>query len=192
MATEPHSYIATHKRGAAGDRFPLRLCSYVAMCLCGYVAVWLCGYVAMRLCFWIVRLLRFWDFENEYSPKMSMDFSRISLSILVDPDPKIKDLGLDDVSTNSEKHENSGCSYSNLSKPYMTNAILRLTRPLPPAPFSSSQLPFGRLGASILAPWGTVLAPRKHLGGPWKQQDGHEVVRNKCSSILDSFLDLIL
>ena len=37
-------------------------------------------------------------------------------------------------------------------------------RPLPWAPFSSSRLPFGGLGASILAPWG--------------QQDGHEGVRN--------------
>ena len=55
--------------------------------------------------------------------------------------------------------------------------------------FISSQLPFGGLGAFILVPWGTILgarehpgtilAPRDRSGGPWKQQDGHEVVRNR-------------
>ena len=40
-------------------------------------------------------------------------------------------------------------------------------RPLPPAPFSSLRLPFAGLGASILAPRGTILAPRDHPGGPW-------------------------
>ena len=34
-------------------------------------------------------------------------------------------------------------------------------------PFSSSRLPFCGLGASILAPWGTILAPREHPGEPF-------------------------
>ena len=52
-------------------------------------------------------------------------------------------------------------------------------RPLPLAPFSSSWLPFGRLGASNLAPWWTILAPWEHLGEPWEQQDGFEGVRHR-------------
>ena len=28
-------------------------------------------------------------------------------------------------------------------------------------------------------PWETILAPRDHPGGPWEQQDGHEVVRSR-------------
>ena len=51
-------------------------------------------------------------------------------------------------------------------------------RPLPPALFSSSRLAFERLGASILAPSGTILAPWEHPGGPWEQQDGLEAVRH--------------
>ena len=31
---------------------------------------------------------------------------------------------------------------------------------------------FGTSGA----PWGAILAPRDHPGGPWEQQDGHELV----------------
>ena len=27
--------------------------------------------------------------------------------------------------------------------------------------------------------WEIVLAPRDHLGGPWEQQDGHEVARHR-------------
>ena len=50
--------------------------------------------------------------------------------------------------------------------------------------FSSLRLPFGELGASILAPWETILAPREPLGGPWEQQDGLERVRHR------SFIDL--
>ena len=42
-----------------------------------------------------------------------------------------------------------------------------------PSAFSFSRLPFGILGASILAPWVTILAPREHPGGPREQQDGH-------------------
>ena len=37
----------------------------------------------------------------------------------------------------------------------------------------------GGLGASILAPWGTILAPREHPGGPWEQQHGLEGVRHR-------------
>ena len=29
------------------------------------------------------------------------------------------------------------------------------------------------------APWEAILALRDHPGGPWEQQDGHEVVNNK-------------
>ena len=29
------------------------------------------------------------------------------------------------------------------------------------------------------APWGAILAPRDHPGGPWEQQDGHEVANDK-------------
>ena len=44
-----------------------------------------------------------------------------------------------------------------------------MQRPLPPEPFGSSRLPFGGLGAPILAPW-------EHLGGPFEQQDPLEAV----------------
>ena len=37
------------------------------------------------------------------------------------------------------------------------------------------------LSASILAPWGTMLAPRDHPGGPWEQQGAHEMIRNMIS-----------
>ena len=29
------------------------------------------------------------------------------------------------------------------------------------------------------APWGGILILRKHAGGPWEQQDGHEVANDK-------------
>ena len=29
------------------------------------------------------------------------------------------------------------------------------------------------------APWEAILAPRDHPGGPWEQQDGHEVVNGR-------------
>ena len=29
------------------------------------------------------------------------------------------------------------------------------------------------------APWEAILAPRDHPGGPWEQQDGHEVARHR-------------
>ena len=40
-------------------------------------------------------------------------------------------------------------------------------RPLPLAIFDPSRLPFGGLGASMLAPWGTILA----LGAPWRTME---------------------
>ena len=51
-------------------------------------------------------------------------------------------------------------------------------------------MPFRVLGASLLAPsgtvltlreqpWGAILALRDHSGRPGEPQDGHEVVRNK-------------
>ena len=36
---------------------------------------------------------------------------------------------------------------------------------------------FGISGAH----WGAILAPRDHPGGPWEQQDGHEVVRHRMT-----------
>ena len=60
--------------------------------------------------------------------------------------------------------------------------------------------PFGGLGASFLtfwepfwhrgstlgghfgtsgAPWEVILIPRDHPGGPWEQQDGHEVANDR-------------
>ena len=33
-------------------------------------------------------------------------------------------------------------------------------------------------GVSI-APWEAILAPRDHPGGPWGQQDGHEVANDR-------------
>ena len=59
-------------------------------------------------------------------------------------------------------------------------------RPLPPAPLSYLRLPFAKLGASFLAAWGTILAPREHLGRPCEQQDEHERVQNRI------FIDLRL
>ena len=59
---------------------------------------------------------------------------------------------------------------------------------MPPAPFSSRRLSFKELGASILATWGTILAPHKHLGSPWEQQDGHEVVQNRIFKDFGSIL----
>ena len=29
------------------------------------------------------------------------------------------------------------------------------------------------------SPWDAILAPRDHPGGPWEQQDGHEVARHR-------------
>ena len=55
----------------------------------------------------------------------------------------------------------------------------KMLRPLPPAPSSSSWLPFGELGASMLTPWETMLAPWEHLGAPLEQQDGLEAVRHR-------------
>ena len=72
-------------------------------------------------------------------------------------------------------------------------------RPLPPAPFGFSGLPFGGLGVFFFKFWEPFLAPREdfgghfgisgaswdaiwrpqaHPGGPWEQQDGLEVVNN--------------
>ena len=65
-------------------------------------------------------------------------------------------------------------------------------RPLPPAPFNSSRLPFGRLAASILAPWGTILAAWEHLGAPWEQQDCLEVVQHRILIDFGVFLGPLL
>ena len=52
-------------------------------------------------------------------------------------------------------------------------------RPLLPTPFSSSRLPFGKLGASILA-----LAPREHPASSSQPQDGHVGAQNPIWSAL--------
>ena len=41
-------------------------------------------------------------------------------------------------------------------------------------PFCHSGGPFWHLGSTL----GAILASWDNLGGPWEQQDGHEVVRN--------------
>ena len=51
---------------------------------------------------------------------------------------------------------------------------------------TSSGLPFWHLESTLgghfgvsRAPWEAILAPRDHPGGPWEQQDGHEVANNR-------------
>ena len=46
--------------------------------------------------------------------------------------------------------------------------------------------PFWHLGSTLgshfgvsEAPWEAILAPRDHPGGPWEQQDGHEVANDR-------------
>ena len=69
-------------------------------------------------------------------------------------------------------------------------------RPLPPASYSFSRLHLGRLCTSISAPWETILATREHPGGPWRQQDGREGIRNWISIydgwVLKPFLEIFL
>ena len=60
---------------------------------------------------------------------------------------------------------------------------------MPPASFSSSELPFGGLGASFVTFWEFVLASgapweanstlQDYPGGPLEQQNGFEVVDNR-------------
>ena len=85
-------------------------------------------------------------------------------------------------------------------------------RPLPPAPFGFSGLPFGSLGRSLLtfwepfwhlgstlgshfsvsgALWEAILAPRNHPGGPWEKQDGREVANNRIFVDLGVILELV-
>ena len=75
---------------AAGGRLDFWLCGYVALWLCSYAAVQLCGYVAIFSFFLKFEILRF---RKIICPKMVLFCSRIVLSMLVDPDPKMKDLG---------------------------------------------------------------------------------------------------
>ena len=42
------------------------------------------------------------------------------------------------------------------------------------APREHLGMTFWQLGG----PWGAILTPRDHLGGPWEQQDGLEVANN--------------
>ena len=46
---------------------------------------------------------------------------------------------------------------------------------------------FGTSGA----PWEAILAPRDHPGGPWEQQDGHEVANNRIFVDLGVILGLV-
>ena len=42
----------------------------------------------------------------------------------------------------------------------------------PAGPCISLLLSFGRLGASVFAPWGTISAPREHTSGlPWRTKE---------------------
>ena len=73
--------------------------------------------------------------------------------------------------------------------------MLRAT-PFAAGPFLLLAVAIGGLGASILAPWGTVWAPRELSGGQWEQQDGLEGLRQKICidfvSILRPFLESCL
>ena len=54
------------------------------------------------------------------------------------------------------------------------------------------KLSFGRLGASILAPWRAILTPREHPAGLWEQQDGHAGSGIRFLTLLEQFWELIL
>ena len=84
----------------------------------------------------------------------------------------------------------SGSIFNDDEKAISSVHISQGLRLLPPAPFSSSCLQFGRLGASILAPLGTISARWGRLGGPWEQQDGHVGVRDQMFS--DFYTILVL
>ena len=54
------------------------------------------------------------------------------------------------------------------------------------APLDHLGLPFSYLGSTLGsyfgisgAPWEAILASWDHPGGPWEQQDGHEVVHDR-------------
>ena len=67
-------------------------------------------------------------------------------------------------------------AFSFEGKPHVYSKRLRL---LPPAHFSSIRLPKIDICTSISIPWATILASRGYFGGPWKKQEGHEVVQNQ-------------
>ena len=62
--------------------------------------------------------------------------------------------------------------------------------------FLYPRLSFDMPGASTLAPWGTILAPCEHPGGPWEQQGGHMTVLKQilidCGAILGSHVQSFL
>ena len=68
---------------------------------------------------------------------------------------------------------------------------------MPPAPFGfwgAWCLLFDILGTHFDtsgAPWGVILAPRDHPGGPWEQQDGLEVVNNRICVDFGMILGLV-
>ena len=47
--------------------------------------------------------------------------------------------------------------------------------------FGTSGAPWVRHFGVSEAPWEAILAPRDHPGGPWEQQDGHEVANNRMT-----------
>ena len=54
------------------------------------------------------------------------------------------------------------------------------------APREHLEGPFWHFGSTMgsyfgvsEAPWEAILAPRDHPGGPWEQQDAHEVANNR-------------
>ena len=56
--------------------------------------------------------------------------------------------------------------------------------------------PFWHLGSTLEghfgtseAPWEVILTPRDHLGGPWEQQDGLEVVDNRIWGLFMSVFE---
>ena len=40
-------------------------------------------------------------------------------------------------------------------------------------------------------PWKAILAPRDHPGGPWEQQDGHEVANDRIFIDFELILGLV-
>ena len=58
--------------------------------------------------------------------------------------------------------------------------------------FGAQNVSFGVLVGSSLTPWGTILAPRVHPGGPREQQDGHGGSGALFWTIFKLFWDTIL
>ena len=66
------------------------------------------------------------------------------------------------------------------------------------APREDLGRPFWHLGSTLgcyfgvsEAPWEAILAPRDHPGGPWEQQEGHEVANNRIFVDFGLISDLV-